>query len=111
MASGKRKVPPIWRDSREPSDCRKIRSHGSSECAASGHDWPARNERCLVSARWSAGRPLPTGSYGVSVITEMELLAWPSLTTEDEEKVREFLDKLVICELTPSIRARAVQLR
>jgi len=38
----------------------------------------------------------------------MELLAWPSLTTEDEEKVREFLDKLVICELTPSIRARAV---
>ena len=55
--------------------------------------------------------PLPTGSYGVSVITEMELLAWPSLTTEDEEKVREFLSQLVICELTLPIRARAVQLR
>jgi predicted nucleic acid-binding protein len=55
--------------------------------------------------------PLPTGPYGISVITEMELLAWPSLTTKEEEKVREFLRQLVICELTPSIRTRAVQLR
>jgi predicted nucleic acid-binding protein len=55
--------------------------------------------------------PLPIGSYGVSVITEMELLAWPSLTTQEENRVREFLGQLVICELTPSIRARAVQLR
>ena len=46
--------------------------------------------------------PLPTGSYGVSVITEMELLAWPSLTVEEEKRVREFLGQLVICELTRS---------
>jgi predicted nucleic acid-binding protein len=63
----------------------------------------------LLGGRLAA--PLPTGSYGVSVITEMELLAWPSLTTEEEKKVRQFLGQLVICELTPSIRARAVQLR
>ena len=55
--------------------------------------------------------PLPTGPYGVSVITEMELLAWQSLTPEEEQKVREFLGQLLICELTVSIRARAVQLR
>jgi len=55
--------------------------------------------------------PLPSGSYGLSVITEMELLAWPSLTPEEEQKIREFLSQLVICELTLSIRARAVQLR
>src|SRR5437899_6993257 len=55
--------------------------------------------------------PLPVGNYGVSVITEMELLSWPSLTSEEERKVREFLGQVVICELTPSIRARAVQLR
>jgi len=55
--------------------------------------------------------PLPTGSYAVSVITEMELLSWPSLTTEEEKRVREFLGQLVICELTPSIRERAVKLR
>ena len=55
--------------------------------------------------------PLPGGNYGVSVVTEMELLAWPSLTSEEEKKVREFLGQVAICELTPSIRARAVQLR
>ncbi len=43
--------------------------------------------------------PLPAGSYGVSVITEMELLAWPSLTIEEEKKVREFLGQVVICDL------------
>src|SRR5262245_56509687 len=54
---------------------------------------------------------LPAGNYGVSVITEMELLAWPSLTGEEEKKVHEFLGQVVICELTPAIRARAVRLR
>jgi predicted nucleic acid-binding protein len=63
----------------------------------------------LLGGRLTA--PLPTGSYGVSVITEMELLAWPSLTVQEETHVREFLRQIVICELTPSIRARAVQLR
>src|SRR5262249_3767461 len=63
----------------------------------------------LLGGRLAA--PLPTGSYGVSVITEMELLAWPSLTVEEEKRVREFLEQLVICELTPPIRTKAVQLR
>ena len=56
-------------------------------------------------------RPLPSATYGVSVITEMELLSWPSLTAPEEKRIRDFLDRLVICELTPSIRARAVQIR
>jgi predicted nucleic acid-binding protein len=55
--------------------------------------------------------PLPGGSYGISVITEMELLAWPSLTESEEQKVREFLKAVTICELTGLIRARAVELR
>jgi predicted nucleic acid-binding protein len=55
--------------------------------------------------------PLPVGNYGISVITEMELLAWPSLSEREENKVREFLNAVTICELTPSIRARAVELR
>jgi predicted nucleic acid-binding protein len=63
----------------------------------------------LLGGRLAA--PLPTGSYGVSVITEMELLAWPSLTVEEEKRVREFLEQLVVCELTPPIRTKAVQLR
>jgi predicted nucleic acid-binding protein len=56
-------------------------------------------------------QPLPAGSYGVSVITEMELLSWPSLTATEEARVREFLARIIICELTSSIRARAVGLR
>jgi predicted nucleic acid-binding protein len=55
--------------------------------------------------------PLPVGSYGISVITEMELLAWPSLTEQEEEKVRGFLNAVTICELTASIRFGAVKLR
>jgi predicted nucleic acid-binding protein len=41
----------------------------------------------------------------------MELLAWPSLTLQEEKRVRDFLGQLRICELTLSIRTRAVQLR
>jgi predicted nucleic acid-binding protein len=55
--------------------------------------------------------PLPVGSYGVSVITEIELLAWPSLSEHEEKKVREFLNAVTLCELTASIRSWAVELR
>ena len=55
--------------------------------------------------------PLPVGHYGVSVITEMELLAWPSLTPKEEDRVNGFLQTVVLCELTPAIRQQAVRLR
>lgn len=63
----------------------------------------------LVGGQLSS--PLPEGDYGVSVITEMEMLAWPSLTTLEEVKVRSFLATITVCELTPTIRATAVRLR
>ena len=43
----------------------------------------------LLGGRLAA--PLPEGEHGVSVITEMEMLAWPSLTPEEEARVRAFL--------------------
>lgn len=55
--------------------------------------------------------PLPAGDYGISVITEMELLAWPSLTAQEEDRVRDFLQHLALCELTAATRARAIALR
>ena len=55
--------------------------------------------------------PLPVGDYGVSVLTEMELLAWPSLTPGEETRVRTFLQTVTVCELTPAIREQAVRLR
>ena len=55
--------------------------------------------------------PLPSGAYGVSVITEMELLSWPSLTAKEETRVNAFLSSVTICDLSPAIRMRAVRLR
>ena len=63
----------------------------------------------VLGGRLSA--PLPVGVYGVSVITEMELLAWPSLSAPEEARVRAFLQSVVLCELTAAIRQRAVVLR
>lgn len=53
----------------------------------------------------------PPGDYGVSVITEMELLSWPSLTPEEEIRITDFLSSVVICDLSPNIRRMAVFLR
>lgn len=55
--------------------------------------------------------PPEPGIYGISIITEMELLAWPSLATDDEQSIRAFVNRVVVCELTPRIRATAVRLR
>jgi len=55
--------------------------------------------------------PLPEGEYGVSVITEMELLSWPSLTKEETKRVNAFLSTLTLCDLTPAVRVRAISLR
>jgi len=63
----------------------------------------------LLGGRLAA--PLPVGDFGVSVITEMELLAWPSLTDEEAGQVRAFLGSITLCELTAAIRTRAVELR
>ena len=54
--------------------------------------------------------PLPVGDYGVSVITEMELLAWPSLTPQEETRVRAFLQSVTLCELTSAMRQQKVRL-
>ena len=54
---------------------------------------------------------LPVGTYGVSVITEMELLAWLSLTAPEESKVKVFLRSVILCELTAGVRRVAVRLR
>ena len=54
--------------------------------------------------------PLPEGDYGVSVITEMEMLAWPSLTADEEQRVRRFLERVTVCDLIPTVRERAVAL-
>lgn len=46
----------------------------------------------LLGGRLAA--PLPAGDYGISVITEMELLAWPSLTPGKSNESASFFSSL-----------------
>jgi predicted nucleic acid-binding protein len=54
---------------------------------------------------------LPIGQYSVSIITEMELLSYPSLTPTEEQRIRQFLSQLQILNLTESIKRGAIDLR
>lgn len=54
---------------------------------------------------------LPSNIYAVSVITEMELLSWPSLTPDDEGKLRAVLGKLTVVQLTKTIQDSAIKIR
>jgi predicted nucleic acid-binding protein len=54
---------------------------------------------------------LPTGKYFVSVITEMELLSYPSLRSTEEQQIQRFLAQLQILNLTESIKQTAIELR
>jgi len=54
---------------------------------------------------------LPAGRYGVSVITEIELLSFPDLQADEEQRIRAFLavaDRVTISE---PIRDQAITLR
>ena len=55
--------------------------------------------------------PLPNGLYGISVITEMELLAWPSIGPGEEITIRAFLGSVVLCDLIPRVRQLAIEIR
>jgi predicted nucleic acid-binding protein len=55
--------------------------------------------------------PLPDNEYYVSVITQLELLSFPLLTSEVEAKIEAFLDQIEIIGLTPEIIKETVQIR
>ena len=56
-------------------------------------------------------KPLPAGQYSFSVISEIELLSFPDLTTVDEQKIGELLALLDRVELTQAVRLEAIKLR
>ena len=55
--------------------------------------------------------PLPSGQYFVSVITEIELLSYPSLSSDEEVRSRDFLAKITVVELESSIKDLAITFR
>jgi predicted nucleic acid-binding protein len=54
---------------------------------------------------------LPVGKRFVSVITEMELLAFAGLTAQDEYKIRDFLRRVIIIPLTDAVKDEAIRIR
>ena len=55
--------------------------------------------------------PLEPGDYYVSVISEMELLCYSSLTADAESHVRDCLSELTVVDLTPEVKKVAIDLR
>jgi predicted nucleic acid-binding protein len=55
--------------------------------------------------------PLEPGRYYTSVISEMKLLSYPSLTAEEENRLRSFLQSITVVELTQEVKKAAVELR
>ena len=55
--------------------------------------------------------PLKPSDYCVSVISEMELLSYPSLTDDAEAQIRTFLSEVTLVGLTQEVRDAAIDLR
>ena len=56
-------------------------------------------------------RSLPQGEYYVSIITEIELLAYPNLKNKDESQIKKFLSELTIIDLKPEIKELTIELK
>jgi hypothetical protein len=53
----------------------------------------------------------PDGAYAISVISELELLAYPGLVSSEEQRIRDFLSDVPVTDLTQSVKHHAVSLR
>jgi hypothetical protein len=56
-------------------------------------------------------QPLPDGRYWLSVISELELLAYPDLTPSEETHIQAFLQDMAIVELNDTVKSHAIALR
>lgn len=54
---------------------------------------------------------LPDGPYYASVISEIEVLGFPLLSSADEANLRKFLDAVEIVGLAPEVKDLAIQLK
>jgi predicted nucleic acid-binding protein len=55
--------------------------------------------------------PLPDGIFHISIITEIELLSYPSLSPFEAEQICDFLSKLSIVSIDDSIKNTTISLR
>ena len=55
--------------------------------------------------------PIPAGAYAISVISELELLAYPGLVSSEEQRIRDFLADVPVTDLTQPVKQHAVSFR
>lgn len=55
--------------------------------------------------------PLSAGMYGLSVISEIELLAYPTLSSTEERQIRDFLSNIEIIGLRSDVKEETIALR
>lgn len=55
--------------------------------------------------------PLPSGQYFISVISEIELLSYPSLSLEEETQIIDFLNKITIIGIDSNIKNLTIAFR
>jgi predicted nucleic acid-binding protein len=53
----------------------------------------------------------PPGRYGISIISEIELLAFSSLTVDEETAIRSFIASIHRLPLSDAVRDRAISIR
>ncbi len=46
---------------------------------------------------------LPEGEFSVSFITELEVLSYPSITPQEEQKLKRFLQDIPVIDITAEI--------
>jgi predicted nucleic acid-binding protein len=56
-------------------------------------------------------QPLPIGEFHLSVISEMELLSYHSLTAPEQQRIQQLLSQVTIVNLTESVKNEAILLR
>ncbi len=54
---------------------------------------------------------LPSATFYISIITEIELLSYPLLHTEEEMDIHEFLKDVTVVDLNQAIKEAAIKLR
>ncbi|NDJ20442.1 PIN domain-containing protein [Nostoc sp. B(2019)] len=55
--------------------------------------------------------PLPSGQYFISVITEIELLSYPSLSPDEETQIIDLLNKITIIGIDNNIKNLTIAIR
>lgn len=55
--------------------------------------------------------PFLDGTVIISIISEIELLGWPGLTTLEKMKLKAMLEDCIIIDLNPDIKDIAIELR